>query len=61
MDSKYRDVRWIDAWRALAELGTLLDGRAHSWGASQVRGKRMPAGRKAAAAINGPRLARSAA
>ena len=37
-----RGQRLIAAWRGLAQLGMLLDGRAHIWSGEAAGGKREP-------------------
>ena len=34
-----RGWRLITAWRAMAQLGMLLDGRAHAWSDEAARGE----------------------
>ncbi|HET9835566.1 MAG TPA: hypothetical protein VFP88_04395 [Rhodanobacteraceae bacterium] len=54
-----RGQRWLAAWRQVAQLGMLLDGRAHTWSGEAAGSKpgrtASPAEGRAAGA---PRLAR---
>jgi hypothetical protein len=54
-----RGQRWLAAWRAVAQLGMLVDGRAHTWAGDAVRSEpgrcRSPAQDRT---IRTPRLAR---
>lgn len=57
-----RRQRLIAAWRGLAQLGMLLDGRAHTWmGDAAASGPGLRKSTASARAARAPRLARLAA